>query len=286
MNYNHLHYFNVIAREGSLARAAKVLNVSQPTLSEQLKQLESFLGERLFDRAKGGLKLNTHGQRALRFTEPMFELGDRLRESFERSTPSPKARVEIGLVASAACAMSLEQLLALFAAGDTVVRVRQGDNAFLLHELISSGLDILITDGLPSQAAKKGIEHRCIVSPGLAIIGKEYCDGDDLSPLHARPFIHYTNFSSYRWEIDQFFRDRGLEPEIVAEIDDPHVIREAVRRGVGFGVVPRSMLSEGDLSSGIQVVCEIERSFDIYALYSKRDPTEETMAALEILCSN
>ncbi len=283
MNYNHLHYFNVIAREGSLARASKVLGVSQPTLSEQLKQLESFLGERLFDRSSGALKLNTHGQRALRFTEPMFELGERLRESFSGAAPSPKVRVEIGLVASAACAMSMEQLLALFAAGDTVVRVREGDNAFLLHELISSGLDILITDGLPAQATKKGLEHRCVVSPDLAVIGAEVPD-DGVGALHGGRLIHYTSFSAYRWEIDQFFREHGVEPDIVAEIDDPHVIREAVRRGVGFGIVPKSMLSEADLRSDLRIVHEIERSFEIYALYSKHDPTEETMAALKILC--
>ena len=50
LNYHHLRYFRVIAREQSLARAAEKLNLSAPALSIQLKQLEESLGHLLVER--------------------------------------------------------------------------------------------------------------------------------------------------------------------------------------------------------------------------------------------
>ena len=65
LNFNHLHYFHVVAREGSLRAAADRLHVTQPTISEQVRTLESVLGTELFDRRGGRLQLNESG-RALR----------------------------------------------------------------------------------------------------------------------------------------------------------------------------------------------------------------------------
>ncbi len=50
LNYHHLLYFWMVAREGSLAAAGKRLRLSQPTLSGQIRKLEESLGERLFER--------------------------------------------------------------------------------------------------------------------------------------------------------------------------------------------------------------------------------------------
>lgn len=288
MNYNHLHYFNVIAREGSIAKASRLLHVSQPTLSEQLKQLEVSLGERLFDRSSGALKLNAHGQRALKFTEQMFELGDRLKESFESTLRPAKARVEIGLVASAVCAMTHNQLIKLFSSTQAVVRVRQGDSQALLHELFTSGLDILITDTVPNTAKEKGLTSRCVTSPTLVVVAPAQMAASLTEPtpasLHHQPFIHHTSLSSYRWEIDQHLRQHGVEPDVVAETDDVYVVREAVRRGVGFGVIPRSVLPDDD--DRVRVVYEIGAPIRVHALYVERDPTEETLSALDTLCQS
>ena len=95
MNYNHLYYFHVIAQEGSIARASRRLRVSQPTLSEQLKQLEQYFETKLFDRKGGAMRLNNHGRRALEFTESMFDIGDRLVSSFQQPLGSGEILSEV-----------------------------------------------------------------------------------------------------------------------------------------------------------------------------------------------
>jgi len=60
LNYHHLHYFWMTARCGSIVKASAELRLSPPTLSAQIRQLESSLGEALFTReglAEGRLQL-------------------------------------------------------------------------------------------------------------------------------------------------------------------------------------------------------------------------------------
>lgn len=287
MNYNHLYYFHVIAQEGSIARASRRLRVSQPTLSEQLKQLEQYFGTKLFDRKGGAMRLNNIGRRTLAFTENIFDIGDRLIQSFDSAPECPKVRLDVGVVTSCARSLTTSRLVELFRDESVIVRVRQGDNQYLLHELVSSGLDILISDTLPAQAEDRGIDVRKISSPRLMVISNEEravgLTEEVPASLHAQPFIHYTTQSSYRWEIDQYLREASVEPTIVAEADDVYVIREAVVAGIGFGMIPQSMLNESTLADGIVVLGEVDREFETYALISNKNPTKETLRALDVL---
>ncbi len=290
MNYNHLYYFHVIAQEGSIARASRRLNVSQPTLSEQLKQIEDYFGSKLFDRKSGAMRLNNRGQRALRYTENIFDLAGKLESSFSSPIEHAKIRLDIGVVTSCARSVMTGRLVELFRDDSVIVRIRQGDNQYLLHELVSSGMNILLTDTLPPQAEERGIDVRVLATPGLVVISdKQRAAGlteDIPSSLHAQPFIHYTTQSSYRWEIDQYLRDANAEPNIIAEADDVYVIREAVKAGIGFGVVPQSVMDEQTMADDVVVLGTLNRDFRIYALFSNKNPSEETLRALSVLEEN
>lgn len=287
MNYNHLFYFHVTAQEGSIARAAKRLNVSQPTISEQLKQLESYFGNKLFDRTTGALRLNSNGRRALEYTEKIFSTGDRLRNAFKEAPIPAKIRVEVGMISSTSHSVATDRLVSLFRDTSTIVRIRHGDNQYLLHELISSGLDLLITDTLPQQAEQKGVKHRELASTELVVITSlemaEKFEGDLDSFLHRRPFIHYTEQSSYRWEIDQYLQDRSLEPDFCAESDDSYLILKSVASDIGIGVIPRSILEDSCLADQVKVLGTLSQSPKLYVLYHDYDPTKETLRALDIL---
>ncbi|MGJ8632547.1 MAG: LysR family transcriptional regulator [Luteolibacter sp.] len=287
MNYNHLYYFHVIALEGSLAKAARSLNVSQPTLSEQLKQMENYFEAKLFDRTGGGLRLNNNGQRAFAITQEMFVLSEKLEETFTLNAKPAKTRLEIGVATTVSRTLVTSRFVELFTDLETLVTIRQGDNDFLLHELLGTGLDILVSDRLPNKCSERGLESKIILSPEfVVVVGKENAgsiSGEDMQNLSGKPFIHYTSHSWYRWEIDQFFRDNQIEPDVVAEADDVHVIKNAVMKGVGFGVIPRSILASEPASEGLVVVGSLERKFEVYALYNRKDPTGAILKALDRL---
>ena len=79
LNYNHLHYFWVVATEGSVTKAAELLHVTPQTISGQLRSLEERLGAPLFRKAGRRMELTETGQVALSYADPMFELGTEMR---------------------------------------------------------------------------------------------------------------------------------------------------------------------------------------------------------------
>jgi len=84
LNFHHLRYFWMVAREGSVRRAAERLHVSQPTVSAQVRALEDALGVKLFRKSGRGLLLTEAGERARRYGDEIFTLGDQLQASLRQ----------------------------------------------------------------------------------------------------------------------------------------------------------------------------------------------------------
>src|SRR5688500_8758639 len=99
MNYNHLYYFWVVGREGGVVRASEELMVSQPAISIQLKELETALGHRMFERAGRGRTLTEAGRIAFNYANQMFSLGQERMNSLEHQRVGPAAlRLAIGIL--------------------------------------------------------------------------------------------------------------------------------------------------------------------------------------------
>lgn len=82
MEFRLLRYFLAIAREGSISGAANSLNVTQPTLSRQMKDLEEELGHRLFVRSSHSVSLTAEGMRLRKRAEEITELVNKTKAEF------------------------------------------------------------------------------------------------------------------------------------------------------------------------------------------------------------
>ena len=80
LNYKHLHYFQCVARAGSVVRAAERLHLTPQTLSGQLSQFEARLGITLFNRVGRRLELTKTGRLALSYAEEIFQAGSELED--------------------------------------------------------------------------------------------------------------------------------------------------------------------------------------------------------------
>ena len=81
LNYHHLYYFWLVAREGSIARAAEYLHLAHPTISKQLRQLEASFKHKLFDRVGRNLVLTEFGQMVFRYADEIFSVGRELQDA-------------------------------------------------------------------------------------------------------------------------------------------------------------------------------------------------------------
>ena len=89
LNYHHLYYFWLVAREGSIARAGEQLHLAHPTISKQLHQLESSFENKLFERVGRNLVLADFGQTVFRYAEEIFSVGRELTVCSNRSAVHP-----------------------------------------------------------------------------------------------------------------------------------------------------------------------------------------------------
>lgn len=100
MELRTLRYFLEIAREENMSRAAERLNVSQPTLSRTMKELEEELGQQLFTRSSYSIHLTDEGMLLKKRTEDILEMADRIKEEFSTLRDTVRGDVYIGCAES------------------------------------------------------------------------------------------------------------------------------------------------------------------------------------------
>src|SRR5215510_15782686 len=97
LNYHHLHYFWVVAREGGLVQAGRVLRLSHPTLSAQIHALEDRLGEKLFTKVGRKLALTEVGRVVFRYADEIFTLGRELVDTLRGRPTGRPLRLVVGV---------------------------------------------------------------------------------------------------------------------------------------------------------------------------------------------
>jgi len=97
LNYNHLLYFWVVGREGTIARAAERLHLTPQTISGQLKLLEDAVGSRLFERRGRHLQLTGTGRTVYGYADEMFRLGTELADVLRGRTPAGQRVFRVGV---------------------------------------------------------------------------------------------------------------------------------------------------------------------------------------------
>ncbi|HSG65552.1 MAG TPA: LysR family transcriptional regulator, partial [Gammaproteobacteria bacterium] len=100
LNYNHLHYFWVVATLGSIVKAAQALHVTPQTISGQLRTLEERVGSRLFRKQGRRLQLTDTGQLVRSYAEPMFHLGVELVDALRAGGAKASGALRVGITPS------------------------------------------------------------------------------------------------------------------------------------------------------------------------------------------
>lgn len=286
LNYNSLFYFHTIASEGSIAGAAELLGLSNSTLSEQLRQLEAGLRTSLFERRNARLTLTDAGRRAFRYTRVMFKASERLLHAVSPQN-SQKITLDVGVSSTVSRSFAAEYFVPLFEDPGTHVRLKQGDYDYLIDDLKSFQLDILLSDSKPGDTRAGGLVSEPVQRAGLVVVGaKEFGHlfagyPGNVPPV---PFLHFSLQSHYRWEVDQYFERLGVQPNVLGEVDDVLLMRSAVLKGVCCAALPETIV-EGDLRSERAVLLDrvpLSESA-LYVTYHSKEPTEHILRAVALL---
>lgn len=263
LNYKHLHYFWMVAREGSIARACSKLHVSQPAISTQLQKLERQLGEKLFAKSGRNLVLTEMGQLVYRYAEEIFALGRELVDTVQGRPTGRPLRLVVG-ISDALPKLIAYRLLTPALRLDHAVRLvlREDRIEHLLGELSVHNLDLVLAEQpLPPTMNVRAFNHllgECGVSvfgsPELASVYRANFPGS----LDRAPFLLPTEGSTLRRSLEQWFEASGVHPMPMAEIQDSALLKAFGQEGVGLFVAPTAIEDEIRRQYRVEVVGRID----------------------------
>lgn len=286
LNYHHLRYFWVVAKEGGLRKAADKLHVSQPTISAQLAALESVLGEKLFRRGGRALALTEAGHRVLSYAEEIFSLGQELLDAARQQPTARPLRVHIGITDSLPKLVSYQIIKPIFKLDQPIQAVcREGKVADLLGQLAAYRLDIVLADEpAPSSLPIKVFNHL------LGECGVTFCAERKLATTLKRKFPQSLNDApvllpagntALRRSLEKWFQAQQIRPRLVAEFDDAALMKVAAVDGLGFFALPTLVLTEAVANFDFQAIGHTEECRQqFYAISAERKLTHPAVVAI------
>lgn len=252
LNYHHLRYFREVATQGHMGRAAERLNVAQSALSMQIKQLEDRLGFAMFDRVARSLVLTEAGRIALDHAERIFSAGDELLATLQNSS-TVRAPLRIGALSTLSRNFQLQFLRPLLTDDSHSFQLKSGDTRTLLAEMEALALDVVLTTQIPDSRSGVTFAAQRIAQQPVRIHGKpalmRHASLPDL--LENAPMILPTE-SVIRAGFENLVTRLGIQPRIVASVDDMAMVRLLAREGVGLAVTPSVVVAD-EIASGVLV---------------------------------
>ena len=183
LNYHHLMYFWLVAREGGITPAAELLHLSQPTLSTQIQKLEKSLGMKLFDRKGRAMVLTDSGQMVFRYADEIFSLGNELADAIRGRPTEDSIRLLVGVPDVLPKLVTYRILKPVLEMNERVKLVlHEGKLKDLLADLAMHRLDVVIADSpLTPELNVRAFNHllgQCDVTVfGTAAFAKKYTKG-------------------------------------------------------------------------------------------------------------
>lgn len=243
LNYNQLYYFHQIAEHGSISTASKVLLISSPALSMQLKELEESLGVALFDRVGKKLILTEAGAIVFEYAKDIFKLGFELRDTIgDRKNNRERNRIEIGCQDTIPKAVADELLTFLIESKKCKVVLKESNREDLIRLQNDYKLDLILTNSVPSVDNSFIYESKLLMKESLVILGHPKFKNakGKISEISKIPFILPTYESSLRQKLESYFIDNKLLLDVVAEVEDKATEIDLALKGLGLIIVMKN----------------------------------------------
>lgn len=275
INFRHLYYFWVVAKEGGVTRAAKRLGLAIQTVSTQLAQLEQSIGKALFSQQGRRLVLTEPGRLALAYADQIFLLGEQMQEALGE-TDSNRTRLTVG-ISDSLPKLTAYRLLEVTTQLDKPVRLVCYEDNFdaLLGDLALHKLDVVLTDrAVRSGTTLRVFSHLLFESETILVgspaLAKVYAD-DFPKKLNGAPFLLPTRNNALRGRIDEWFELHGVRPDIVGEFEDNALQNTFGRRGLGLFFAPAALAADMSEQFGAVVVGRLPQVREqFYAISNER----------------
>ena len=274
-NYRHLYYFWVVAKEGSMSKAAERLDMAIQTISAQVHELEKSLGYLLFKPAGRGIALTESGFAALEIADQIFSIGEKLPEAVRDAAKSPKTKIIVGVSDGLPKLVTRQLLEPILKYKHVQLIAHEGKFEDLLADLALHRLDIVLADRPAPNNKNLNVYSEELTRTSMAWYSpKQFLKKskkDFPHCLNELPILLPTPHSTVRLLIDQWFSKHGITPNIIGEFEDSALLKTFAASGLG--VFPAGKLIEKDLKEtyGIELLGDCDDIYEyFYAIRSEK----------------
>lgn len=286
LNYRHLHYFWIVAQEGSFTRAAERLGVAVQTVSAQIGQLERDLGRALLAPKGRRLVPTEAGQRALDYADRIFQLGEQLVDAVENEAQEGSLRLTVGISDALPKLIAYRLLSGVLNLPERVRLIcQEGRFDELLAGLALHRLDVVLTDRPAATGGGLKVYSHPLGECDIAVFGtpplaRRYRRNFPAS-LDGAPLLLPTRNTALRGRIDQWLAAHGLKPEIRGEFEDGALMKTFGRSGLGLFPAPAVLAEDIAAQFGAEPVGELpEVREQFYAISPERRISHPAVEAI------
>jgi len=250
MDLDALRSFYHVARERSFSRAARNLHISQPAMSVRIKQLETELDEKLFDRQRRGVALTEAGAVLLESAERIFADVEEARVRLRELKQAGGGHVRVGCSDTVSLYL-LPPVLGKFRRRFPLaeIMIRNAYSTDILDLLVRGELDFGIVTRPPG--LDRRLEAREILVEPYVLAGRK---GDPLlrraqvplSALEGQAMVALEPGTVTRDAVDRVLRAAKVRPRIVLETGNVEVQKLYAMSGFGCAILPQSAVADAD----------------------------------------
>lgn len=268
MDIHQLRIFASVYRNRSFSKSSKELNISQPTISEHIKNLEHDLGCSLFDRLGRSIIPTSEAEliypRAIRLEEDL----DQIKEVLVMGSKQIQGQLTI-----AASTIPGNYILPVIAARfkrrypDVSFEIRIGDS----YKVASAITNHEILFGIVGASmGKQAVEYTPFLEDELVFTGAEKFLGNGMDfDIYSLPFLLRESGSGTRKTMEKWLTRMGIDParlNIVAVLGSTDSVKQGLKAGLGVSIVSRRAIQE-ELDSGALITRPLDGDPMIRSFY-------------------
>lgn len=284
MNMKQALYFKTIAQYGTITAAAKQLYISQPSLSQTLRQIEDEVGTPLFDRSTSPFHLTYAGERYLKAVEAMLDIETRLKEEIESIRRDDGGRLRLGISITRAMQV-LPDVIPIFtnAYPNVTIELTEAASASLEGLLQKGQIDLALA---ALEANEANIAYELIEKESIGILAGKDSQLAQLVPsgtpislemVEKEAFVSLDTSHSSRIIQDRLFRRYNIRPMILLETSSLEVARRVALKSGACMVLPDVYADEFVFNSGgaFYPLKDYENHRHFYACYRNDENTKK-----------
>ena len=247
MNLHHLRYFLAVARRGGFTQAARALNVTQPTVSSGVAELEGYLGVKLFHRSSRQVVLTTEGRSLMPYALQVEDLLEELEGRLSRRGTRPGEGFQFGAIDAAVIYLLPEILRAYMGQfPELELSIQVAPSRYLVDDLLLNRSEFAL---ISQPYHHPRIETIAIFQEEMPlVVGAEHPFAGrgavDLKEVARESLILFYADSISRKIVDERFAEAGLTPRVVMEMRSPEAMCKLVEAGLGISFLPRATVEE------------------------------------------